>query len=569
MQATTGNMSTIAPSDDLAAILEAEQADRALEERAYRAKEILSKHYATLAQNVQERKLREAKLESQIANFPELEKEKLRARFNAEEILLLKDNHRQFSRADFESLAVIGRGAFGEVRMVRRRPGKTHASNPPIFALKSLKKDFMLARNQVQHVMAERKFLAEVPNGMTSGFPALQICFQDDEYLHIVMDFIPGGDLMTLLMKHNTFSEETAKFFMAETAIAIAAVHALGYIHRDIKPDNILIDCRGHLKLADFGLCKKVGDISVTDYPECTLETLREKGVIVGSNENSIAAQVYCTSRSKKSPFQVISSNGQNNLPIEDKFPEGGALKPQRSRSKKERKKVFSTVGTPDYIAPEVLAAQNGKSGFHYDERCDWWPVGIVFYECLFGHTPFNSKDQETTCRKIIQWQKHFKLPWDARRKFTPSCIDFLSHLITAPESRIGSQKNSKEWYETGFIQVVKHPWFEGFDWQGLPYRNGPLLPCGSKEIPTSLEELKKCHKSDPQFKNLVKSVTRNFDNYEDTVSIFDESTNRTLPVIDRKSLGPFAGFEYKRSQVPTLPTYDACSEKVFQSGEV
>jgi serine/threonine protein kinase len=91
----------------------------------------------------------------------------------------------------------------------------------------------------------------------------------------MAMEFMPGGDLMSLLIKEDTFSEEVTRFFMAEAAQAISSVHALGYIHRDIKPDNMLLDHRGHLKLTDLGLCKKVGEASPDEEPEAVLELLR------------------------------------------------------------------------------------------------------------------------------------------------------------------------------------------------------------------------------------------------------------------------------------------------------
>jgi len=70
------------------------------------------------------------------------------------------------------------------------------------------------------------------------------------------MEYLPGGDLMSLLMKKDILSEEEAKFFTAETLLALASIHKLNYIHRDLKPDNILIGADGHIKLSDFGLCK-------------------------------------------------------------------------------------------------------------------------------------------------------------------------------------------------------------------------------------------------------------------------------------------------------------------------
>lgn len=80
------------------------------------------------------------------------------------------------------------------------------------------------------------------------------------------MEFLPGGDMMTLLMKKDTLSEECTQFYITETALAIDSIHKLGFIHRDIKPDNLLLDARGHLKLSDFGLCTGLKKSHRTDF---------------------------------------------------------------------------------------------------------------------------------------------------------------------------------------------------------------------------------------------------------------------------------------------------------------
>jgi serine/threonine protein kinase len=137
-----------------------------------------------------------------------------------------------------------------------------------------MKKEMMVLKNQVGHVKAERDVLATADDN-NRWITVLHYSFQDETHLYMVMEFLPGGDLMSLLMKEDTFNEEVTKFFMAEAAHAISSVHALGYIHRDIKPDNMLLDARGHLKLTDLGLCKKVGDVSPSDHPEVVLDALR------------------------------------------------------------------------------------------------------------------------------------------------------------------------------------------------------------------------------------------------------------------------------------------------------
>ncbi len=84
----------------------------------------------------------------------------------------------------------------------------------------------------------------------------LKFSFQDDKYLYLVMEYLAGGDLMTLLMKKDILTEEEAKFYIAELVLSVDSIHKMNYIHRDLKPDNVLIDNRGHVKLSDFGLCK-------------------------------------------------------------------------------------------------------------------------------------------------------------------------------------------------------------------------------------------------------------------------------------------------------------------------
>lgn len=102
----------------------------------------------------------------------------------------------------------------------------------------------------------------------------------------------------------------------------------------------------------------------------------------------------------------------------------------------------------------------------------------------------FTLDDPVTTCRKILRWRQCLEMPAETKAQLSPECIDFLSCLLAGPESRIGSSKNGSE-VENGFKQVVQHPWFRGFDWDGFRDREGPLLPSGSREFPELLEYLK------------------------------------------------------------------------------
>uniref|UniRef100_A0A914HAA0 non-specific serine/threonine protein kinase n=1 Tax=Globodera rostochiensis TaxID=31243 RepID=A0A914HAA0_GLORO len=153
-------------------------------------------------------------------------------------------------RDDFEVLKVIGRGSFGEVAVVRL------ANTDKIYAMKILNKWEMLKRAETACFKEERDVMVF---GDRQWITNLHYAFQDEKNLYLVMDYYVGGDLLTLLSKfeeeHGHVPEHMAKFYVAEMILAIDSVHRLGYVHRDIKPDNVLLDITGHIKLGDFGSC--------------------------------------------------------------------------------------------------------------------------------------------------------------------------------------------------------------------------------------------------------------------------------------------------------------------------
>lgn len=213
------------------------EADKEMELRANRAKALLAERHVSLRTTQVARHQRKLELEKHMneAGLTAEEKKLRRKELEREETRVQKEGRRQVTTADFESLNVIGRGAFGEVRLVRRKPGNAR-NETGIYALKSMKKEMMVMKNQVGHVRAERDALAAADDE-NRWLTLLHYSFHDEANLYMVMEFLPGGDLMSLLMKEDTFSEEVTKFFMAEAAHAISCTHALGYIHRDIKPE--------------------------------------------------------------------------------------------------------------------------------------------------------------------------------------------------------------------------------------------------------------------------------------------------------------------------------------------
>ncbi|XP_014286972.1 rho-associated protein kinase 1 isoform X1 [Halyomorpha halys] len=149
---------------------------------------------------------------------------------------------------DFTQIKVIGRGAFGEVQLVR------HKSTQKVYAMKLLSKFEMIKRSDSAFFWEERDIMA---HANSEWIVQLHFAFQDNKFLYMVMDYMPGGDLVNLMSNYDV-PEKWAKFYCAEVVLALDAIHSMGFVHRDVKPDNMLLDKHGHLKLADFGTCMRM-----------------------------------------------------------------------------------------------------------------------------------------------------------------------------------------------------------------------------------------------------------------------------------------------------------------------
>jgi serine/threonine protein kinase len=322
---------------------------------------------------------------------------------------------------DFRTVKVIGKGAFGEVRLVQKKDtGK-------IYAMKTLKKSEMLKKDQLAHVRAERDVLAESDSPWVVQ---LFYSFQDPSYLYLIMEFLPGGDLMTMLIKYDTFSEDVTRFYMAECVLAIEAVHGVGFIHRDIKPDNILIDKDGHVKLSDFGLSTGFHKQHDSSYYQRLLESAKVQNQAQASRNSVMVTSINLTMTSKD---QIATWKANR------------------------RKLAYSTVGTPDYIAPEIFM-QKG-----YGNECDWWSLGAIMFECLVGYPPFCSESTHETYQKIMQWQRYLAFPDDVHLSFEAE--DLVRRLMTSADKRLSVE------------QIKKHDFFYGVDWDAIRRIEAPFVP--------------------------------------------------------------------------------------------
>ena len=298
------------------------------------------------------------------------EKQKIKKEIYNQEVIKYRKAREKQSIRDYESLAIIGRGAFGEVHVCReKKTGK-------IYAIKKIKKYILVIKNQIRHVLNEQIIMSKASSPWIVD---LKASFQEDEYLYLVMEYLPGGDLMNLLIQKDILTEKEAKFYISELILAIESIHNLDCIHRDIKPDNILIDKNGHIKLSDFGLAK-------------------------------ISDKLYEKEDEKYKNFLQNKNSEKNH--------------------KMTHNKNFSCVGTAYYVAPEVLK----KKG--YDKDIDWWSVGIIFFEMLVGYAPFCSKETTEVCYKVLNWKDFLQIP--KKIKISEEAKDLIYKLINNSDDRLG-----------------------------------------------------------------------------------------------------------------------------------
>jgi len=389
------------------------------------AKSYIEKKYSLRKQQIEEKQkdweLIIKKLDE--LNLKEEQKEELKKKFLHIQAEQMRQGRKKMTIREFEPLTIIGRGAFGEVRVCRQ------ISTGDIVAIKKMRKEDMLNKNQLMHVRTER----EIMTSSNEWIVNLKYSFQDEYYLYLVMDFLPGGDLMNLLMKKEILTENEARFYTAEMILAVDSVHKLNCIHRDLKPDNILIDKKGHIQLSDFGLSKLSDKVF---YPMSVKGAPKPPKKLMNSGNDSIT---------------TANSNMNNS---------NNSLKVNKKTLKKNRLLAYSTVGTPDYIAPEVF----GQTG--YGQEVDWWSIGVMFFEMVVGYPPFFSENPGDTCKKIIKWKENFSIPADA--ELSPEAENLILKLVAPAESRLGLH---------GVEEIMKHPFFKGVDWNNIRKTKAPFIP--------------------------------------------------------------------------------------------
>ncbi|KAF8165464.1 hypothetical protein B0H34DRAFT_689303 [Crassisporium funariophilum] len=393
---------------------------------------------------------------------------------------------------DFDIIKPISKGAFGSVFLAKKK------ATGDYFAIKVLKKADMIAKNQITNVKAERMILMKQAE---SPFVAkLFFTFQSKENLYLVMEYLNGGDCAALIKSLGSLPEEWTKNYIAEVVLGLEYLHQRGVVHRDLKPDNLLIDQHGHLKLTDFGLSRigllgrqtREGQLGrpLTRYNSRSRPPSMDSAYLSSpliypdpaSGGSYFAQRTNLVPRVGNSPY----------LPPTDDYSESSGsesmsgLHARRSGKMAESPlQSFATelttdlrshsnsggggtppgeqkfVGTPDYLAPETILGLRGD-----DAAVDWWALGVITYEFLYGIPPFHAETPEKVFENILSGQIEWHEEWI---EFSQEARDFMKELMTLdPNERLGSG---------GADEVKAHPFFAGIDWEKVTTTEAAFIP--------------------------------------------------------------------------------------------
>ncbi|KAL7628676.1 hypothetical protein AAE478_000191 [Parahypoxylon ruwenzoriense] len=458
-------------------------------ERAAAAKIYLENHFNEQLSKPSPRSLRRRYLEAELyhaSGLTEAEKNVRRRMFYKREtdylretralkvhsIGALQGEHNQLAES-YEVLKILGKGSFGVVRLVREAAtpgdiGQDVGRDNRVYAMKVIRKSAMLRTSQEAHLRAERDFL--VASEGARWIVPLITSFQDANNLYLVMDYMPGGDFLGLLIRENILNEPVAKFYIAEMILCIEEAHSLRCIHRDVKPDNFLISASGHLKISDFGLAFDGHWSHDTNYYHTQRYSLLQRfGIPVEGDAIDRAEGLQGTAKWAQGVAQAMQKHERHppppphlNSPLAS--PDEPLLN-WRNRCG-NRSAARSCVGTSQYMAPEVIREEEGG--------------------------------RQETKRNIVNHKQTFAFP--PRPVISRRCMDLIVNLICEKERRLSSRRyryrdmnpappsrsryrrGHQDWagrsvYPHDAEEIKAHKWFRDIPWDRLHHISPPFIP--------------------------------------------------------------------------------------------
>ncbi|KDN48131.1 hypothetical protein RSAG8_03147, partial [Rhizoctonia solani AG-8 WAC10335] len=364
---------------------------------------------------------------------------------------------------DFEIIKPISKGAFGSVFLAKKK------TTGDYFAIKVLKKADMIAKNQITNVKAERMILMK--QSESPFVVKLYFTFQSKENLYLVMEYLNGGDCASLIKTLDCASliktlgalpEEWTRAYIAEVTLGLEYLHAKGVVHRDLKPDNLLIDQHGHLKLTDFGL-SRIGLLGrqTRENTRHTHSISSDRPFRGDKPRNSPGSRPTSMDSPHLhspiiSPEQGFGTPGLGPLMFADDISESSGGTPPANEQQK-------FVGTPDYLAPETILGIGND-----DTNVDWWALGVITYEFLYGFPPFHASTPQEVFDNIISR----RIDWheeDEDIEYSPEARDFMERLMTTEiTQRLGYN---------GAEEVKSHTWFTGIEWDKVTTTEAQFVP--------------------------------------------------------------------------------------------
>ncbi|EAZ09496.1 hypothetical protein OsI_31769 [Oryza sativa Indica Group] len=374
----------------------------------------------------------------------------------------------------FRLLKKLGSGDIGSVYLSELSGTRSY------FAMKVMDKASLASRKKLLRSQTELEILQSLDHPF---LPTLYTHFETDKFSCLVMEFCPGGDLHTLRQRQpgKHFSEQAAKFYVAEVLLALEYLHMLGIIYRDLKPENVLVREDGHIMLSDFDLSLR-----------CSVSPTVIKSANPGLDALQRNNAAYCVQPACIEPSCIQPSCVAPTTCFGPRFFKSKS----KSKSKKEKSKPeaanqaslfpeliaeptdarsMSFVGTHEYLAPEIIKGEGHGSAV------DWWTFGIFLYELLFGKTPFKGSGNRATLFNVVGQPLRF--PESPIVSF--SARDMIRGLLVKdPQHRLG--------YKRGATEIKQHPFFEGVNWALIRCASPPDIPkpveldCHPKQVPST-----------------------------------------------------------------------------------